>query len=112
MTSFLDYLDMALSWLGQMVNNGLMTVANFMLGLFPNASSSVNGETIANWFNPLVAWVENVNTFNVFYFFRLDIIGAAFQIGMTFIVAAFVYKFVLVLFSVVHKVLDSIPIIG
>lgn len=107
----IDVINQALSYLGQFVNAGLLTIANMFLGLFPDASSSVAGTPIDNFFNALVNWIQ-FNSLNLFYFFNLNYLYNAVLIGVGLICVAILYRFACFVISLIHKIADSIPVIG
>lgn len=107
----IDFLSQALSYIGQFINAGLLTIANMFLGLFPDVSDGVAGTPIDNMFNAIVNWIQ-YNSLNLFYFFNLNYLYNAVLLGVGMVTVAILYRFASFVISLIHKILDSIPVIG
>ena len=106
----IELINQALSYIGTVLNTALMTVANFFLGFLPERSTDVYN-LVHGAVTSLSAWIRT-STFNLFYFFDFSYIYTAFSVVLALILAALLYRFVMFVISIVHKLLDSIPVIG
>lgn len=106
----ISLLNQALSYIGDVLTTALMVVANFFLGFLPERSTDVYN-LVHGAVGSLNAWVSS-STFNLFYFFDFGYIFTAFGVVVALIIAAVLYRFVMFVISIVHKLMDSIPVIG
>lgn len=102
-----DFVGVALSWLGTICIGGFETVAGFFLMFCPEADPEIMA-AIGSWGQISADGL----TFNLLYFMDMQVI--ALFLGGTVVVLFFglILAVVRETISLVHKILDSIPIIG
>ena len=97
-----------ISWLGTIIWTAFESVAGFIYDFLPDADSSMMG-TIRSWEYILKGTDLD---FNLYYFLDMSSLWWFLATWATVVVAALVIMAVRFVLDVVHKILDSIPIIG
>lgn len=99
-------LETGLTTIGDLLAIAFTSLANFLLGFFPDADPAVNG-VIDSW---------NVGggslTMNVFYFIDMNAVLVCAGLAVTVVFVVLLVAFVRWVISVIHDVLDAIPIVG
>lgn len=103
-----DAVDVALSILGDLLWAAFGVVGRFLLQFFPDADAGIVN-TIGSWSGAMSGFDL---TFNVFYFVDIGIVSL-FATSTVFVVLAFfIFTMVREVYALVHKLLDSIPVLG
>ena len=103
-----DLFTQALSYIGNIITDFLMTIATPFIGLLPNVDNSVI-IYIRNFFVTL----SMPNTeFNFLYFINWPIVSPCINIFNLVLMSCIFYKFIRFCISIIHDLLDSIPVVG
>lgn len=96
----------ALTWVGDLLSAGFVTLANFILGFFPDADPAINA-VIDSW---------NVGgdslTFNVLYFLDVQMVMVCGGLAGGVVFVCLLVSFIRWVISALHDLIDSIPVIG
>ena len=105
----LNLLNQAMTWLSSFMNQAFTSLLNFFLDMFPNANGSitwwVTSGVKAYFFQP-------DTTMNLFAFLDPTLLTATMTIIVTLIPISIAIRFGRTLVSLIHQILDSIPVIG
>lgn len=98
----------ALSYLGDVLWPAFDYVAGFVYGFLPDADNSI--------ISTVTAWTYLFDApqldFNIYYFIDIPLVAVFLGIWSAVTVAGLVIMAVRLVLDVVHKVMDSIPIVG
>lgn len=105
----LNLLNQAMTWISAFINQGFTTLLNFFLDMFPNADG-----TIAWWVTSGVKsyFYQPATTLNLFAFIDPTLLTATMTVIVTLLPISIAIRFGRSLISLVHQILDSIPVIG
>lgn len=100
-------LDMALSFLGDLLWGVFERVATFFLQFFPDADQGIVS-AIHGWGS---AMSGADLTFNVFYFVDIRMVSVFFSMTVVVLLAMLVIGMVKSVLALVHKLIEAIPVI-
>lgn len=103
-----DLISQALSYLQTIVSSFAMTIANSFLSLFPDYNSAVM-TNIHIFFNNLAM---PTGGFNFLYFINWSVVAPCISIFSLTLIGCVGYKFIRFCVSLIHDLIDSIPVIG
>ena len=95
----------AISWLLDILASFFLTVVNFFVSPLPAPD--------LNFYSSIESFfVDWSNSLNPLAFVDWSLVWSFFHIGFGVFVVACVYRFVVFVLGVIHKVSDSVPLIG
>lgn len=100
--------DDVLSWLSYLVNGAFEAITTFIYGLLPDADSTIAAQ-INSW---SYIFSGHDLDFNIYYFLDMNLVIVFLGIWFAVTVTGLLIMAVRFVVDLVHKVLDSIPIIG
>ena len=102
----LDVLYQAITWLGNIIGEFAFSIASFFVCFLPEPDTNFYGD-MYNFFHS-----SSGSSFNIFAFVDWSIVSSCASIAIIILFPCLAYKLVMVAISIVHKIMDSMPIVG